>query len=1046
MSFVHLHVHSEFSFHAGVPKIRDLVLRAKAMNMAALALTDTDRMSGLIVFYKLCLEQGIKPILGVELTDPRDPHRNVVLLAKDAHGYGDICEIVTRRHMDGDDFSVIGTLRRHHEHLFMLTNDSGFLKEIAATPNRENLFGELICQHARTRVLSREVEHTAKELSIPLAVTNNTFFLDQGDDWETHRILRAIGMNSTLSRLNDADIASPQAFFKSAGEIKRIFPRHQHAIMNTVRIAETCNIHLKLGKWMLPRIMVPEGYTPRRYLRKVAFEGLEKNYRGKETYSRAREIQEMELRVIEKLGYPSYFLMVRMVRDWASRRYGGGFRRGRDCTLMRGSAANSITFYNIGASDLDPIRYNLYFQRFLNEDRASPPDADLDFGWDERDDVFDFFKDTWGREHVAVICTTNHMKERAAFRETAKVMGYSEEQVSEIMDRGIPPDDIEIQKILGYADRVRGKPRFLGQHPGGVIVTNDPVCRHVACEYSGGPKNRVITQIDMHNGVDDLGLIKFDILGNGSLSVLRDTLAQLEEQGRGNPRVYDDDMCHNDTGVLDMIARGRTRGIFYIESPAQIRLNKKAQAASFEEIGITSSAVRPAGAATTKIFVERHRKDKQGVRDWDFLHPSLASLLDETHDCLVFQEDVIKVCHEIAGFSFKEADRVRKMMNSLHEGEPDDYEIVARRFIRGCMHKRGLTEKQAVELWSRVASFSGYSFCKSHSLSFAQLSFKCAYLKRYYPAQFLAAVVSNNHGFYSREVYLDEARRFNIKINAMDINISRIKYTGRGGFITPGLMHIRSLSTRTQENIVEEGERNGRYRNLLDFIERTAAGRREIESMIKVGLFDGFNMNQPELLSLLDGSYGNIRKSEDSLFGYDAGMREELHPGLSDFSLTRKCLNELEFLGFMLSGNILDILDLHPCSRDAVPSNEIHRYMNRRIKIFGWPITARPHHVPGRGPMKFITVEDKTECTDVVLWPEVYERYRDVTMRPGPYEIWGRVQEEWGTYTLIADSMRDVAWSPAQVDFEKANKRLLNSYNEEYVYADVKKSSETSAA
>ena len=287
------------------------------------------------------------------------------------------------------------------------------------------------------------------------------------------------------------------------------------------------------------------------------------------------------------------------------------------------------------------------------------------------------------------------------------------------------------------------------------------------------------------------------------------------------------------------------------------------------------------------------------------------------------------------------------------------------------MNKSGLTRKQALELWERVCSFSGYSFCKSHSLSYAQLSFKCAFLKEHYTAQFLAGVISNNHGFYSKEVYLNEARRFGIKINPVDINTSRVKYLGKSRFITPGFMHIKRLRSQAQQDIVKERERNGRYRNIMDFMERTSLGRLEIESLIKVGAFGGFNMTQPELLCFLDSEYGKIGKAANGLFGYGGDFRQELHPGLPDYSLTQRCLNELDILGFMLSGNILDILDLHPSSRGAVLNNDIRNHVRRYIKIFGWPITARPHNIAGRGPMKFITLEDKSGCADVVIWPEV---------------------------------------------------------------------------
>jgi DNA-directed DNA polymerase III PolC len=1056
MRFVSLHNHSVFSFHAGVATVENFVTRAKELGMTTLALTDTDRMSGLIKFYCACKEAGIKPILGVEITDPKNPGRSAVCLAKNADGYSDICEIITDRHLNRDTFCFETAFAKPWPNLFFISSCPDVLAMLANTPNKQNLFAELVNNSRETRLHSRTVEQTAQRLGIPLVASNNPFFLDE-KDWETHRILTAIGLTSTVSRLRPDEYASPHAFLRPHKDMAALFPNHTEAIANTGRIADQCNAELELGKWIMPQITVPGGVPPAHHLRTLAYAGLEKNFGATPHYAEAKRIQDMELDVIEKLGYPSYFLIVKDIRDWAGNTLREGYRRPKDCTVLRGSAANSMTFYNMGVSDLDPIKYDLYFQRFLNEDRASPPDADLDFGWDEREKALDHLVDKWGRDRVAITCTTNHFRRRAAFRETAKACGgYSEEQVTEILKshktRTKRIDDDEIRHLLALAEKIRGKPRFLGQHPGGVLITNQPIRRHVACEYSkilpdvateGATSGRIITQIDMHNGIDELGLIKFDILGNGSLSVLRDTLRQLEGQGLPDPNVSNLDMCYNDPAVKDMVRNGRTRGIFYIESPAQMRLNKKAQADTFEEITATSSLVRPAGAKYTKTYVERHRKAKLGTpgQDWDFLHPSLEPILSETHDVCAYQEHVTKICHQVAGLTFKKADRIRKMMNSLHEGVLSDgeYSATAQEFMDGCVTASGLSREQALELWERVSSFTGFSFCKSHSASYAQLSFKCAWLKAHYPAQFLAAVISNNHGFYSRDAYLDEARRFGVRILPVSINHSVAKYEGRHAWMRVGLMHVRRLSEKTRDAIVRE-RGNGPFRNLADFVTRVAAGKKEIEHLILVGAFDGFGLSQPESLFLLDDIYARLSPDTPSLFTRsDIFTKEILHPGLSDYTLAQKCLNELHILGFMVSGNILDILDMHPAHKDAVPAADIGLFKGKRVKMFGWPITNRLHMVHQERPMLFVTMEDKTECVDVILWPDVYERYADVMAEPGPFEVWGRVSEDYGTFTLEAQSVRCVQWSPDMIDFEAASERLKNSYKAaDYVYADVK--------
>ena len=1074
MGFVHLHCHSEFSFHAGVPSIPELAGRAKDLGMPAVALTDTDRMSGLIRLYIECRRRDIKPILGVELTEgrrrpvsspaadgraisagPRAPvdgagvagRERLVLLAKNTAGYSDLCDIITERHLS-PDFSFDALLSASWPNLFVITAFPRILELAAGGPNRGSSFGELVSHSAATRRRGRELAQRARALRLPMVATNDTFFLDR-DHFPTHQILTAIGLNAALSMLAEGECASTDATFRSEEEMRRAFPEHAEALLNAGRIADECNVNLELGEWILPKISVPVGHTPESYLSELAWRGLERNYPDARTPagSRAREVQAMELGVISKLGYPSYFLMVKEIRDWGNERFRSRYRRPKDCTILRGSAANSITFYNLGVSDLDPIRYDLYFQRFLNEDRASPPDADLDFGWDERDEVFEYLVRRWGEDRVAVTCTTNHFRERAAFRETAKVFGYTEEQITAILASQRAPtqriEDDEIRRLWEIAESIRGKPRFLGQHPGGVLITNDPIRHHVACERSGGEKDRIITQIDMHNGIDELGLIKFDILGNGSLSVLRDTLAQLEEQGVEDPEVWDLEKCYADEKVKDVIRKGRTKGIFYIESPAQRRLNQKAQAETFEEITITSSLVRPAGSKYTQVFVERERKRKQGVRDWDFVHPSVEDILRDTHDMCAFQEDVTKICHQVAGLSFKQADKIRKMMNSQHEGAPDEevWRETARAFLSGCRQYSGLDLAQALELWERVSSFTGFSFCKSHSATYAQLSFQCTSLKARFPAQFIAAVISNGHGFYRKDVYLNEARRWGVRVLPLDINDSGIKFRGQDRLIRPGFMHARSVRRSCLDELVEERYRNGPFRDLVDFVERVeGVHRTEVQRLIRVGAFDCFQLTQPQSLYALDDIFGAVRRgSQADLFAANSLLdARQLAPhDLTDYNLAQKCLNELELLGYMLSGDVLEILQLHPGARGAVPAREVHRHVGRRIKLFGKEVTERMHRVERGEPMMFLTLEDKTESVDVILWPEVFERYADVVAGPGPFEVWGRVTEDWDTYTLEADTIRAVEWSPNVVDLELASQRLARSFEGDFAYADV---------
>ncbi len=1110
--FVHLHARSHFSLLSGLPSPEALAAKAKALGFRALALTDTNRMSGLIRFHKECRALGIRPVLGAELDEAARPGVTVVLLVRNADGYGDLCELISRRQMRPSEFTFAQAFSRDWPNLIFLTAFERCLRVLAESPNAARLYGELVRHSPESRARSRGLETLCGELGLPVAASGDCHFLERAD-FELHRVVRAIDLNSTLSRLRPGETAPEGAWLQGPAAMEDLFFDRPDALRNAADIAADCDARPPMGRWIMPEIAVPRGYTPDTYLAKLACRGLWRKYGGKPEFTEARRIQEMELRVIAKLGYSSYFLMVKKIRDWAGKALRGPYRRARDCSILRGSGANSITFFNLGVCNLDPIALNLYFQRFLNEDRAAPPDADLDFGWDERDLALKQMVKMFGRDRVAITCTTNRFIHRSAFREVAKVFGYSEAQVTAVLDSRATQDrrldDAEIRNIEAWARRLHQTPRFLGQHPGGLIVTNQPIWRHVACEYSkrtgpDGSPGRLITQIDMHNGIDELGLIKFDLLGNGSLSVLRDALAQIHAAKLPDPEVWDVQKCFRDPDVRKMIGAGRTRGIFYIESPAQMRLNQKAGAETFAEIVITSSLIRPAGTAYCKTFVERHRDMKQGIRNWEYLHPSLQRVLAETHDVCAFQEDVIRICHEIAGLSFKLSDRIRKMMNSQHEGAPEQVEWAAirRAFIEGCGQTQGMESVAAEELWKRVSSFSGFSFCKSHSASYAELSFQCAHLKAHFPAQFLSSVISNHHGFYTRDVYLDEARRCGLRILPLDINASRLQYFGKDDWIRPGLLPVRHCREAALKVMVQEREAEGPFLNLPDLLRRVPLHKREAENLILAGGMGCFGMTQPELLYLLDAVYGKAGDSQVDLFapqghmevtqGRDVAARDATAvsvpapamrdaaslaaspaesaivaaklfdvPALREYPLMQRCLNELRMLGYVLSANLLDVVEDHALARDAVRATDLGRHVGRRVKVFGIPMTDRLHPVAGgmgeydvrsergvhsergdRGEryMKFLTLGDKTGTVDVIFWPQSLERWNDVLVGQVPFsgnllEIWGKVSEDSGTYSVEADSVRVAEWLPNQVNFELASRRLREGLKNYPTYA-----------
>ncbi|HNY31162.1 MAG TPA: PHP domain-containing protein [Fibrobacteria bacterium] len=1021
MALAPLHVHSSHSLLRGIPSVAELVSCAKARGYRALALTDVQTMAGSILFLQECRRQGIRPILGLELADARDPSIRLVLLARNGAGYGDLCELATFRNLGRRGEDIEDLFARPFPDLFALCPDPALLQRLSRTPLRQSLFGALCLADEVSASRSRAVEAVCLREGLECAVAHDTWFLEPSDH-SLHRLLRAIDANTDLSRLHPSQVAAPASWLLPPERLRELYGRHLQALRTTERIADSCQDDLPSCGWILPRVDVPDGHDDNSWLDKLVREGLERNYGGRPGWTRALELQAKELDVIRRTGYAGYFLMVREIRQAAARSFGGGFRRGRECSVLRGSAANSLTLYNLDASDLDPLRYGLYFERFLNEDRSSPPDADLDFGWDERPRVLEWFFETYGEDRVCILSATHHFRRRAAFRETAKVMGFSQEQVTEAFQRlrraplrpglhwleRVHEVDPSLAEVARMASRVQGRPHFLGQHSGGVLVTNDPIWRHVSCQRSGGATNRVVSQVDMHGGIDFLGLVKFDILGNGSLSVLRDALEMLREQGGEDPELWDLAKVEADPDVRRMMEEGDTRGVFYIESPAQLRLNQRARASTFEEIGITSSLVRPAGTAYARLFVERHRAAKEGRADWDWLHASLEGILSQTHDVCVFQEDITRICVEVAGFSFAEADQVRKMMNSLHEGTPAHYERTERRFVEGCMAHRGLDAAQAHELWKRVDSFRGFSFCKSHSLSYAQLSFRCAWLKRHHPARFWAAVVGNDHGFYPTAAYMDEIRRAGIRLLPWDANLSRWRHQGGDGWFRPGFQHVRGVHRTTVDRLESERARGGAFQDLPDFCRRVAAARTELDALARVGAFDAFGLARSHALAWIAELGAGARRADSLDLFAQEGLPSHLL-SLPRETPAMRALDELRLAGFSVSADPLESLGRLAGSLGAVANARLGEFSGKSVKIVGVPVASRVHRVRQTGePMLFLTLSDQTGVADAILWPDAYRKFHSVAIGGGVLAVRGKVKEEDDTFALDADHVEEV--------------------------------------
>lgn len=1186
--FVHLHVHSYYSFFDSTLAPCEIVRLAAGQGASAVALTDTNALSGVVEFYKAATAEGIKPLLGAEVRQPEEavadatatrsvgsghgaepadsvstslalrPGRTdqrAVLLARNFAGYSAISHLVTRRMLD-DRFDLLAECRRLPPDVVVLSDCPPVLEALACNPAAGSpaglhVFAALMpSRHARRR--NRAVYECAARLGLPLVMAADVRIAAPGDA-PLHDLLQAMRRLTTIYHLREEDRLDPARHFQSEQAVcaflrlrnrisqsddARAFasrfgfsPDPADWVANTVRIAALCDCRLPLGEWKFPRMdPAPGDADAAATLRRLAQEGLGRRYGWPPPEAAVRRL-DYELGVITRLQFADYFLLVHRIVAEAHAR---GFP-----TLGRGSAANSLVSYALGITDVCPLRHHLYFERFLNPERSAPPDIDVDFAWNQRDDILRWCFEFFGEGHVALIATIATLRTRQAIRETARAMGlgprevdafnrlheigYCEEDTGRRAWDGTAdrPDDGEQDEsvgrmgsgvdavreslslardepwrtVLAHAGRIAGFPHHFSIHCGGIVISPRPVADYVPLTRSA--KGFVITQMDMY-GVEDLGLVKIDLLGNRSLAVLGDAVALCEANGRGGgaeaysegaaaaplsacaaggdaavfqreavrmkspgtrrgtsvalagvmgivaapeasprggvaassdprplrERIRDLDAIAADPATRALIHAGDTMGCFYIESPAMRALFERLRCRNFEEVVAASSIIRPGVAESGMMqqYIVRHQSQRvapparrQPARAGGACapaHPLMLRILPETYGVMVYQEDVLRVAHEVAGMALSEADLLRRAMSGKMRSR-DAMAAIRDKFLAGA-RARGLAEDDIAEIWRQMSSFAGYSFCKGHSAAFAVLSFQVAYLKAHHPAEFFAAVLTNGGGFYGPDAYLGEARRRGLSVLPPCVNAAEKHYTGcsgRGsgpaGWVRVGLEAIKGLSGTTLEAILAQRRRAGPYRSLADLICRTGASLGECRALAKAGALDALRaagaptdaarqrpalMLEAELLwrAGADGGLG-LAGPETLLPEGGAGVA-------APWSLRELCRHEAETLGFMLSAHPLDLVEVPP---DVVSAAAIRDHAGCRVRMAGWLIAAKLLATKTRRqPMKMLTLEDRSGTFEATLFPRMYERFAPRTLTRGPYLLTGRVDVSLGSPTL----------------------------------------------
>jgi DNA polymerase-3 subunit alpha/error-prone DNA polymerase len=977
----------------GTASPAQLCARARELGYRKLAMTDTDNLYGLWPFLTACKREGLLPIVGAEVTDPATGRR-AVCLVKTAEGYANICRLLTARHM-APDFALKSALPPRAAGLVVLTACPEFLHDwhdagvdVAAAAGRP-----LPSAHRLRRIAAR--------CNIPIAAAPEIFFLFP-EELPTHRLLRAVDNNTSVSRLAPADVAGSGAWLAGPEEYRRRFVPMPEAIRATCQIAEKIEFTGPSFGIVLPPW---RGKDAPGTLRRHAYRGARRRY-GAELSEPVVERLEEELAIIEQMGFSSYFLIVAEIVAQSPR------------TCGRGSGAASLVSYCLGITNVCPIKHNLYFGRFLNPGRKDPPDIDVDFAWDERDDVQAAVLARFSGR-AAMVCNHVLFQPRMAIRETAKVFGLTETEIGRVVRR-LPsfwrahsadgellaeirrrPEARTVTfpepwpEILTAARTLLGAPRYLSVHSGGVVITPEPIDTYVPIQRAA--KGVPILQWEK-DGAEEAGLVKIDLLGNRSLGVIRDALADIRKSG--DPAVADEARWEpeDDFPTQESIAQGRTMGCFYIESPATRLLQQKAKVGDFAHLVIHSSIIRPAANDCINEYIRRLHGGS-----WDPIHPLLADVLDETFGIMVYQEDVSKAATAMAGFSPAEADALRKVLSKKDkERALADYK---ERFFAGT-RSRGVAEEKIEAVWAMILSFSGYSFCKPHSASYARVSFQAAYLKVHFPAAFLAAVISNGGGFYSTFAYVSEARRMGLSILGPDVAESRIRWHGEGSTVRVGLSAVKSLTEAAGNRIVAERRRRP-FCSVADFFDRVRPDKTEARALIHCGALDRFSENgsRAGLLWQFASWKTKREKRKNTPAGtlFPAVAEEVAPPLLPPEDPLMRLRREFSVLGFLC--------DRHPMALYADSLNragvtkacDIAARTGRRVKTAGWLITGKRVRTKKGDPMEFLTFEDETGLVETTFFPEAYDRYAPVIEMGKPYLLWGKVETDWGAATLTVD-------------------------------------------
>lgn len=1095
-NFVHLHVHSEYSLLDGACRIKDMIKRAKKLNQSAIAITDHGSMYGVMEFYKTAKSEGVKPIIGCEVYVAKrsrfDKVReydseiyHLVLLCKNNIGYQNLIKMVSKSFIEGfynkpridEDL-----LRQHSEGLMALSaclagaipralnrNDYEAAKEIAL--NYQDIFGKNnfyieLQNHGiaeEIRILPM-LSRLSKETGIPMVATNDCHYITQ-EDSRMHEVLLCIQTNHTIEDDDKMDFGTDQVYIKSEKEMRALFDNFEGAIENTAKIAEMCNVEFEFGKTKLPHFDVPNNQDHYEYFKEQCYNGLYKNY-GKNPAKTLVDRLEYELSTIKKMGYVDYYLIV---HDFVR------YAKSVDIAVGpgRGSGAGSLAAYCIGITGIDPIKYNLLFERFLNPERVSMPDFDIDFCYVRRQEVIDYVIRKYGADHVAQIITFGTMAARGAIRDVGRALAIPYAEVDSVaklipMELGMTiekamsnsvdlkkkyEENPKLKELIDMAKKLEGMPRHASTHAAGVVITEKPVSEYVPLAKND---EAIVTQFTMTT-LEELGLLKMDFLGLRTLTVIKDTEKMINKV---EPDFKIENIDLYDNEVFTMMSKGLTQGVFQYESVGMKNVLMQLKPDSIEDLIAVISLYRPGPMSSIPQYIEnRHHPEKIKYK-----HPLLSDILDVTYGCIVYQEQVMQIFRKLAGFSLGRADIVRRAMSKKKKDVMErEHQIFIHGLVDasgkvevdGCI-RRGISEEVASSIYSEMESFASYAFNKSHAAAYAVISYQTAYLKCKYPKEYMASLITSVLDNINKVVeYIEECKNLKIEVLPPSINESEDIFTVSGNDIRFGLLAIKSLGRAPLEKILKERE-NGKFKSLYDFCKRMYSKdikKIAVENLIKGGAFDNMGANRRQMLKVLDNIFESLhteRKNNlEGQIGFfdtmqsDKGISIEV-PNLEEFPQEELLKMEKEITGLYLSGHPLKEFSKLVTSNNyakigdivSVSKEEFPKFKDSdRVKILAIISDVKLKTSKNNNTFAYVNIEDMYGAMEMMVFNSVLEKNSFLLMRGNIVEIHARVSvREDEEPKLICEEII----SPPNMCDSKIDKKLAKPVKNPGLYIKVK--------